>query len=381
MRKENTRLRYLVNGIALIVLMIVAFSLSANGGDAMKLKISPAIWQCCYLIIMAASLNLVLGYLGQLSLGHCGFMAAGAYASALVSLAFERAGFYEEKSGVAFAMVLIISFLAAGLLAAVLGLIVGIPALRLKGDYLAIITLGFGMIIVNLINNIPFCGQQGLSQGTASSALYANGLGFSNDQKQSYMWLGVLVVILCMTVMIMFVRSKYGRMIRAIRDNEIAASASGINVSFYKVMTFVFSAFFAGVAGALYSCSNAALATTSFAFTNGSILNSVFIVVMVVIGGMGSMTGSVIAAIGMFLLNYTIKNGTWVSALPGFLKNIFTYPMLVYSVALVIVIMFRPKGIMGSKEFALCDIPKWPAMIKAYFEEKSSKKEKEKEEN
>ena len=169
--------------------------------------------------------------------------------------------------------------------------------------------------------------------------------------------------------MIMFVRSKYGRMIHAIRDNEIAASASGINVSFYKVMTFVFSAFFAGVAGALYSCSNAALATTSFAFTNGSILNSVFIVVMVVIGGMGSMTGSVIAAIGMFLLNYTIKNGTWVSALPGFLKNIFTYPMLV--------IMFRPKGIMGSKEFALCDIPKWPAMIKAYFEEKSSEKEKE----
>lgn len=177
--------------------------------------------------------------------------------------------------------------------------------------------------------------------------------------------------------MIMFVRSKYGRMIRAIRDNEIAASASGINVSFYKVMTFVFSAFFAGVAGALYSCSNAALATTSFSFTNGSILNSVFIVVMVVIGGMGSMTGSVIAAIGMFLLNYTIKNGTWVSALPGFLKNIFTYPMLVYSVALVIVIMFRPKGIMGSKEFALCDIPKWPAMTKAYFEEKSSEKEKE----
>ncbi|MGN0394679.1 MAG: branched-chain amino acid ABC transporter permease, partial [Coprococcus sp.] len=270
------------------------------------------------------------------------------------------------------------SFLAAGLLSAVLGLIVGIPALRLKGDYLAIITLGFGMIIVNLINNIPFCGQQGLSQGAASSALYANGLGFSNSEKQTYMWLGVFVVIICMTIMIMFVRSKYGRIIRAIRDNEIAASASGINVSFYKVMTFVFSAFFAGISGALYSCSNAALATTSFAFTNGSILNSVFIVVMVVIGGMGSMTGSVIAAIGMFLLNYTIKNGAWVSALPGFLQNIFTYPMLVYSIALVIVIVFRPRGIMGTKEFALCDIVKLPAAIKTKFSTKTYDTAKEK---
>lgn len=375
MKKEKITLRYLVNGIALLIFLGIAVGLSFNGSDTMKLKISPAIWQCCYLIIMAASLNLVLGFLGQLSLGHCGFMAAGAYTAALVSLAFQRAGFYEEKSGVAFIFVLIVSFLAAGLLSSGLGLIVGIPALRLKGDYLAIITLGFGMIIVNLINNIPFCGQQGLSQGAASSALYANGLGFSNNEKQTYMWLGVLVVILSMTIMIMFVRSKYGRIICAIRDNEIAAAASGINVSFYKVMTFVFSAFFAGVAGALYSCSNAALATTSFSFTNGSILNSVFIVVMVVIGGMGSMTGSVIAAIGMFLLNYTIKNGAWVNALPGFLKNIFTYPMLVYSVALVIVILFRPRGIMGSREFALCDIAKIPAGIKEHQRQKAAGKE------
>lgn len=375
MKKEKITLRYLVNGIALLIFLGIAVGLSLNGSDTMKLKISPAIWQCCYLIIMAASLNLVLGFLGQLSLGHCGFMAAGAYTAALVSLAFQRAGFYEEKSGVAFIFVLIISFLAAGLLSSGLGLIVGIPALRLKGDYLAIITLGFGMIIVNLINNIPFCGQQGLSQGAASSALYANGLGFSNNEKQTYMWLGVLVVILSMTIMIMFVRSKYGRIICAIRDNEIAAAASGINVSFYKVMTFVFSAFFAGVAGALYSCSNAALATTSFSFTNGSILNSVFIVVMVVIGGMGSMTGSVIAAIGMFLLNYTIKNGAWVSTLPGFLKNIFTYPMLVYSIALVIVILFRPRGIMGSREFALCDIVKIPAKIKEHQRQKTAGKE------
>ena len=264
-------------------------------------------------------------------------------------------------------------------LAALLGLLVGIPALRLKGDYLAIITLGFGMIIVNVINNLPFCGQQGLSQGSASSALYASGLGFSNDEKMQYLWVAGLAVILCMTCMFMFVRSKYGRAIRAIRDNEIAASASGINVSYYKVLTFTISAFFAGITGALYACCNAALATSSFSFTNGSILNSVFIVVMVVVGGMGSLTGSVIAAVVLFLLNYTIKNGAWVSALPAFLQNVFTYPMLVYSIALIIVIMFRPRGIMGSREFALCDIPQWPGRIKAYFTSRAAGKAARKE--
>ncbi|MCD8335582.1 MAG: branched-chain amino acid ABC transporter permease [Clostridiales bacterium] len=375
MRKNETRTRYLVNFIAVVLLFVLSLVMSNAGGDTLKLKVVPSIWQCCYLIIMAASLNLVLGFLGQLSLGHCGFMAVGAYTAALLSLAFQRAGFYDEKSGPAFLLVLLLSTLVAGILAALMGLLVGIPALRLKGDYLAIITLGFGMIIVNVINNLPFCGQQGLGQGSASSALYATGLGFSNDEKVQYLWVAVLVVILCMTAMLLFVRSKYGRAIRAIRDNEIAASTSGINVSYYKVLTFTISAFFAGVTGALYSCCNAALATTSFAFTNGSILNSVFIVVMVVVGGMGSMTGSVIAAVTLFLLNYTIKNGAWVSALPAFLQNVFTYPMLVYSIVLIIVILFRPRGIMGSREFALCDVPKWPGRIKAWLTSRSGEKE------
>lgn len=379
MKQTSIKARYLVNLAAALLLFALAVVIGMTGGSTMKLKITPSLWQCSYLIIMAASLNLVLGFLGQLSLGHCGFMAVGAYAASLFSLALQRAGFYTEKSGPAFMLVLLLSFLIAGASAALLGLLVGIPALRLKGDYLAIITLGFGMIIVNLINNLPFCGQQGLSQGSASSALYATGLGFSNDEKMQYLWVAALVVILCMTVMFMFVRSKYGRCIRAIRDNEIAASASGINVSYYKVMTFTISAFFAGITGALYACCNASLSTTSFAFTNGSILNSVFIVVMVVVGGMGSLTGSVIAAVVLFLLNYTIKNGAWVAALPAFLQNVFTYPMLVYSIALIVVIMFRPRGIMGSREFALCDIPKWPAWISSYFAsrglEKSAKKE------
>ena len=130
-------------------------------------------------------------------------------------------------------------------------------------------------------------------------------------------YLALLVTILCLTQMFMFIRSKYGRSIKAIRDDEIAASASGINTSFYKIMTFAYSAFFAGVAGALYACANATLSTSSFAFTNGGILNSTFIVVMVVLGGMGSLTGSVVAAVIMFLVNYQIKNGAWVAALPA----------------------------------------------------------------
>lgn len=157
--------------------------------------------------------------------------------------------------------------------------------------------------------------------------------------------------------MFMFIRSKYGRAVRAIRDDEIAASAAGINTGYYKVLTFAFSAFFAGVAGALYACSNSTLSTVSFSFTNGSILNSTFVVVMVVLGGMGSLTGSIVSAVIMFLLNYQITNGAWLNAMPGFVQGIFAYPMLVYAVVLVIIIMFRPKGIFGTYEFSLLRTP------------------------
>ena len=266
--------------------------------------------------------------------------------------------------------------LAAGLLAALVGLLVGIPALRLKGDYLAIITLGFGMIIVNIINNLPFCGQDGLSQGSASASLYKNGLGFGSKSKVTCLWVAILTTIVCMTMMFMFIRSKYGRCIRAIRDDEIAASASGINTSFYKVMTFAYSAFFAGVAGALYACANATLSTSSFAFTSGGILNSTFIVVMVVLGGMGSLTGSVVAAVVMFLVNYQIKNGAWVALLPASVQGIFQYPMLVYAILLIIIIVFRPKGIFGAYEFSLRNLP---ADLKASRARKAAEKAERKE--
>ena len=355
MIKSRTTQGYILNTIVIAILLIGFSFIKESFGKAgdFKLIIAPSIWQCCYLIILAASLNLTLGFLGQLSLGHCGFMAIGAYAAALISLAAERAGIFEEKSGIAFILVLAFCILVAGVLAAIVGLIVGVPALRLKGDYLAIITLGFGMIIVNIINNLPFAGQEGLAMGSASASLYKNGLGFGTALKVTYIWVAIAVTLVCVAMMFMFVRSKYGRAIRAIRDDEIAASASGINTSFYKVFTFAYSAFFAGVAGALYACSNATLSTASFAFSNGGILNSTFIVVMVVLGGMGSLTGSIVAAVIMFFVNYQIKNGMWVKLLPMWMQNIFAFPMLVYAIVLVIVIMFRPKGIFGTYELSL----------------------------
>ena len=358
MKKNKTGFGYLLNTIV-IILLFTAFQIITGifgSQGSFKLVVVPCLWQCCYLIILAASLNLVLGFLGQLSLGHCGFMAIGAYTAALLSLACERAGLFEDKEGAVFILILFGCIIAAGILAALVGLLVGVPALRLKGDYLAIITLGFGMIIVNIINNLPFCGQDGLAQGSAAASLYKNGLGFGSKDKVAYIWVVLLVTILCLTLMFMFIRSKYGRAIKAIRDDEIAASASGINTSYYKVFTFAYSAFFAGIAGALYACANATLSTSSFAFTNGGILNSTFVVVMVVLGGMGSITGSVVAAVIMFLVNYQIKNGAWVTALPASVQGVFEYPMLVYAIVLIVVILFRPKGIFGTYEFSLMNL-------------------------
>ena len=357
--KKTFRRGYLVNTAVLIAVyaLCVALSVVLADSGSFRLTVVPSIWQCCYLIILAASLNLVLGFMGQLSLGHCGFMAIGAYTAALMSLAFQRAGVYDEKSGMAFILILFLCIICAGVLAAVFGVLVGIPALRLKGDYLAIITLGFGLIIVNVINNLPFAGQNGLAEGVASSSLYQNGLGFGTTAKVTYLWVALAAVVVCVALMFMFIRSKYGRAVRAIRDDEIAASASGINTGYYKVLTFAFSAFFAGIAGALYACSNSTLSTVSFSFTNGSILNSTFVVVMVVLGGMGSLTGSIVSAVIMFLLNYQITNGAWLSAMPGFVQSVFAYPMLVYAIVLVIIIMFRPKGIFGTYEFSLLRTP------------------------
>ena len=193
MKKLKTPYAYIINTVVLAAILVLGNMLFAGG--ALNRATKSVILQCGVYSIMAVSLNICTGYLGQLPLGHAGFMAVGAYAGAL---------FWKAVPGLPTPVAIVCGILVAGLAASLFGVIIGVPALRLKGDYLAIITLGFGMIIVNIINNLPFCGQDGLSLGSASSSLYKNGLGFGSKGKVSFLWVALLVTLLCLVMMFMF---------------------------------------------------------------------------------------------------------------------------------------------------------------------------------
>jgi len=309
-------------GLALLIYAADTFGLMDN-------YIRGIFIQCCFAIIMVTSLNLVMGYLGQIALGHAGFMAVGAYTSALVTKAIGLG----IKAGTIAAIPPLAQFfigmLCGALAAALFGLIVGIPALRLRGDYLAIITLGFGEIIRVIIQNLPFAGGKGLSSGQAGQALI--GIMKMND-----IYVIFLVTVVCVGVMLAFVRSKFGRAIIAIREDDIASSCAGLNTTYYKVLTFTVSAFFAGIAGAIYAQGGlGTLQHTDFTF-----MKSTEYVIMVVLGGMGSMTGSVLTAILL-------------SVIPEALRAFSQYRMLIYSVILVLMMIFRPIGLFGNYEFSL----------------------------
>ena len=213
-------------------------------------------------------------------------------------------------------------------MAAVFGILVGIPALRLRGDYLAIITLGFGEIIRVVIQNLKFAGGKGFRDGQAGQALI--GINRLSDLYVVF-WITVITIVL----LYLFVRSRYGRAVIAIRDDDIAASASGLNTTFYKVLAFTISAFFAGIAGSIFAHYIGSLNAATFGW-----LKSTEYVIMVVFGGMGSITGSIIAAV-------------FLTALPEALRSFSQYRMLVYSVALILVMIFKPTGLLGTREFSL----------------------------
>ena len=265
-------------------------------------------------IILAVSLNVVAGYLGQLPLGHAGFMAVGAYSAAI----FWRS---DVLSGVPS---IIGGLLVAGLMAAIFGIIIGIPALRLKGDYLAIITLGFGEIIRVVIINLPQ-----ITGGTP---------GLLNIPRHTnFLLLYVCVIITC-AVIHMMMKSRHGRAILSLRENEIAAESCGVKTTYYKVMAFSLSAFFAGVAGAFYAGTLGMLTPGPFNF-----MKSINILVMVVLGGMGSMMGSVIAA-------------SILTALPLLMQGLNDYRLIIYALMLIIVMIFKPSGLMGTYDFSLSRI-------------------------
>ncbi len=248
-------------------------------------------------IILAVSLNLTVGFLGELTLGHAGFISVGAYAGCLFTI------YCNLPVWIEFPLALIIG----GLVAAIFGVIIGIPALRLNGDYLAIVTLAFGEIIRSVLNNVKFTGGAG---------------GLKGIDKTSNFTIAYILVILTLIVITNVVHSRHGRAIMAIRDNIIAAQSVGINIVYYKLVAFVGAAFFAGVAGVLYGHNLGILKPSTFDFNK-----SIEILVIVVLGGMGNITGSVIAAIIITLL-------------PEVLRDLADYRMLIYSIALIVMMLF-----------------------------------------
>lgn len=261
-------------------------------------------------VLLAASLNLTTGVLGELVLGHAGFMSIGAYTAALFTLHMDLPGMVEFP----------LALLVGGGLAAVFGVFIGMPALRLRGDYLAIVTLGFGEIIRVVIQNLTITGG-------------GRGL-YGIDEYTTFPWV-FWIAALSVAVMYSMIGTRQGRAILSLRENEIAAEAVGVPSTRYKVLAFTLSSFFAGVAGGLYAHYITVLDPATFDFNM-----SIEILVMVVLGGMGSFTGSVLAAVVLTLL-------------PELLRDLADYRMLIYSVVLVLMMILRPQGLLGKREFSL----------------------------
>lgn len=302
-------------------------------------------------VILAVSLNLITGYTGQFSIGHAGFMAVGAYTSAY--LAVYHAQVWEKSlativgGGIAHVLIFLLLILVGALGAALAGLLVGIPSLRLRGDYLAIVTLGFAEIIRIVILNIDKVG---------------GATGFSVPGYTNFIWVGGFAVI---TIVIVYniVHSDVGRALVSIREDELAAEAMGINTTRYKVLAFVVSSALAGVGGVLFGHYTQFLSTNDFQF-----IRSFEVIIMVVLGGMGSLTGAVLGAIIITalpellrmlgprleaLLGYIIGPGNIPPSVHSFLSELANYRLVIFSALLIIIMLTRPQGVFGQREFGL----------------------------
>jgi len=306
--KKKTWVRYIINIFAILLLFAVILLLTES--EIINRYQALMLIPIGFNIILAVSLNLATGFLGQLTLGHAGFMAIGAYASALFTMSSPL------QPMIAFPLSLIIGAVAAG----VSGVLIGIPALRLKGDYLAIITLGFGEIIRVIITNLPFTGGAYGLKGIS---------GYTNIP-----WT-LLFVFITVYVIHTIIKSRHGRAILSVREDTIAAEASGISITYYKVAGFALAAAFAGIAGGLYAHYLCILDPPSFGF-----IKSCEILVMVVLGGMGSIIGSILSA-------------TVLTILPELLRGFSQYRMVIYSLLLIIVMIFKPSGLLGRYDFSL----------------------------
>ena len=279
----------------------------------------------CAYACMAISLNLVVGISGELSLGHAGFMSVGAFTGAVVSALLSQSISSEP-------VVLILSMLVGGLFAGIIGFLIGIPVMRLHGDYLAIVTLAFGEIIKNIMNNlyvgldeaglhVTFSSEGALGLSETGRVLLSGPKGAVGVNKMSTFVIGIVLVCFCLFVALNLINSRSGRAILAVRDNRIAAEACGINSTKYRMMAFVVSAVLAGMAGTLYGLNYSSFIPSKFDFNN-----SIMILVFVVLGGIGSIRGGIISA-------------AILTVLPEALRFLSTYRMLIYSIVLIAVML------------------------------------------
>lgn len=282
-------------------------------------------------IILATSLNLINGFTGQFSIGHAGFMAVGAYASAYFTVTYGKMIenlFAFSGEIIASSIVLLIAIIIGGIVSAITGLIVGIPSLRLKGDYLAIVTLGFAEIIRIVILNIDAVG---------------GATGYQVGGYANFFWVGIFAVL---TVVIVhnIVKSDAGRALISIREDELAAEAMGVNTTRYKVISFVIGSGFAGIAGVLFAHYNRFLSTNDFQF-----IKSFEIIIMIVIGGMGSMTGAIFGAIIVTILPELLRYLPDIQIGATTLK-FADLRLVIFALILILTMILRPQGILGTRE-------------------------------
>ena len=320
---KSNMITYLMVIVAYVIVQI--FVVTGNMSSLMEGLLVPV----CTYVILAVSLNLTVGILGELSLGHAGFMCVGAFASALFSLGMKDS---IENDLLRF----IIAIIIAAVSAALAGILVGIPVLRLKGDYLAIVTLAFGEIIKNFINAIylgvdanglhfSMKDTMDLGMGADGTVLIKGAQGITGTPKCSTFTIAVILILISLVIINNLVNSRTGRAVMSIRDNRIAAESVGINITKYKLIAFTISASLAGVAGALYAHNLSTLMATPKNFGYNM---SIMILVFVVLGGIGNMRGSVIAAILLTLL-------------PELLRGLADYRMLIYAVVLIFMMLFN----------------------------------------
>ena len=300
--KKKVKLNHDVVTFALVVLLyaVVAFLLYSG---SLTRQIANMLIPISVYIVLAVSLNLVVGLLGELSLGHGGFLSVGLFSGCLVAIAL-------SATSLPLFVRLPLSMIVGGLVAMVFGFIVGLPALRLKGDYLAIVTLACGEIIKNIITNLDITGG---ALGLNTGAIYSNA--------KTLLPYAAVLVLLTVLVMMNLKHSKHGRAIMAIRDNRIAAQAIGLNLTKYKLMAFVTSAALAGAAGALYGLNYSSLQATKFNFNL-----SILVLVFVVLGGLGNIWGSLVAAAALTIL-------------PEALRQFADFRMLIYAIVLIFVML------------------------------------------